>query len=664
MPGKLGRRSDHNNSSNSQGGLKQHQHWFETNTEDGQHFSTTTTSTNFPMEPKGKPPAHFFSNNFDHDNGLRMMLSKQRRPEPEQQTSSSSAIGMAPTYASATGQHLPYAEGLKPIRRGSVYNMMRQGQGSSIILSDNHDDLASFRSDTIERMIALQEAQARRDIELEQIHQLEIMQAANLRRIEMEKKIMMTEQQQQQLHHLRSRQLNPFHPTLGHGEGGIIDEIGEEEAKLMARLSQLRSARLATFQPKSTNTNELLPRRGTPTSISIRQDLLQRSTQTQHLMAPATQNFHHPQYLRHLSAEKKQGSTVPMRYWNNGVEVDTRGIPLHSSPLNRLGSINSTTSTAATITTCISSPSASNNGNIISTFSNLVVTSIPEVSASVSNLLSDIIQIRGYPSDPLIVNSKFPGFVGSVLLELKSLGERSKDKKELYDRVTKCVAAIEPNTEMSDLGVHDSAYRQIRVIVKEGTERASALILDDPSERRAIEKKKRGRKRKGRGDTHKEASNVEKKRRSGIHSDSIDILQMYKDHKSRKDNEENEKNDDAEVDTANEPRPPLTSSPVEKSGGTSLRIPAKANVDEGSSHTSEMEQIKASSLQIEPRVSCSPCSCKKGSDEDDSSKCQKECSTSDHRAKKNAIFEDGPHSNILHQIFGNVEKRDQPRAQP
>lgn len=158
---------------------------------------------------------------------------------------------------------------------------------------------------------------------------------------------------------------------------------------------------------------------------------------------------------------------------------------------------------------------------------------VPEINSALSNLSSEVMLVKGFPSDPLIVHSKFPGFVGSTLIELKSLGESSKDKKELYERVTKCVSAIEPYKKVAELGAPSSVHAQIRAIVEEGTGRASNLISGDLSERRAKEKRKKMEMTRKDSDGMEEDSSASKKakrrRRDSSQSNSgtIDILGVY-----------------------------------------------------------------------------------------------------------------------------------------
>ena len=275
---------------------------------------------------------------------------------------------------------------------------------------------------------------------------------------------------------------------------------------------------------------------------------------------------------------------------------------------------------------------------------------IPEIKSALSNLLSEVMLVKGFPSDPLIVHSKFPGFVGSALIELKSLGERSKDKKELYERVTKCVSAIEPYEKVAELGEPSSVHAQIRAIVEEGTGRASNLISGDPSERRAKEKRKKMEmKRKG-SDGKEEGSRLSKKSKrrkrdsSQSNSDTIDILGMYLNHKSKV---------EEEVE-ANDSKPTVTSS-TKESSGTSLPV-------KGDDEAEKVERKKAP-----PKVSnSSPSETAQPKEKGTSQPTVKKHHSSDPsdaiskhpQAKSKSTVEQGPHSNLLRQIFGKNSGED------
>jgi len=539
---------------------------------------------------------------------------------------------------------------------------------------DGNDDDTAFRTESIEHIIALQEAQARRDHELEQLRQLEFIQAVNQRRIEEE--MMLAEQQR----HLRSRQM--YYPPT-HGAAERRGSIGDE-------LLMNRQARLSQLQFMSTN--ELLARAvgsnnsgdGSSMSQLLGQGGFQRGISNgtgssggvmkppqladASLAVPVVHNFGHPpQYYKPPSRSNTGGQTTAaappptLRYWNNGVEVDIRGAPLTSSPLNRLNSSTSATSTAATRTSATTSsssrPDDKMTSNIISQFSTHVMECIPEIKSALSNLLSEVMLVKGFPSDPLIVHSKFPGFVGSALIELKSLGERSKDKKELYERVTKCVSAIEPYEKVAELGEPSSVHAQIRAIVEEGTGRASNLISGDPSERRAKDKEKRKKmemRRKGsdgKGEDLRLSKKSKRRRRdsSQSNSDTIDILGMYLNHKSKV---------EEEVE-ANDSEPAVTSSTKESSGTS---IPVKSD-DDGTSNVKQVERKKASpkvsnsspsDTTTQPKEKGASQPTAKKNDSSDPS----DANSKHPQAKSKSSVEQGPHSNLLRQIFGKNSGED------
>ncbi|KAK1738164.1 hypothetical protein QTG54_010833 [Skeletonema marinoi] len=534
----------------------------------------------------GWPPSHFFSNSYNNHLPSQQQQQLHRGMMPAHNYIPS----VSDLHRNITGALHNSEEELMQMRSRSRRRMMRGGdhldqgialaaalahrrmippmamgsrqrlppRGTMTSNEDGNDDDTAFRTETIERIIALQEAQARcaHELELEQLRQLEFIRAVNQRRIEEE--MMLAEQR-----HLRRRQMYYHPPTHGVAErsGSIEDEVLMNR---QARLSQLQFM----------STNELLARvagsnisgdgsymsqlhgqgefqRGITSDGTGSSGGVMKPPQPQLAdvspVVPVVHNFGQlPRYYKPPSRSNTGGKTTaaappPLRYWNNGVEVDIRGrgAPLTSSPLNRLNSSTSAISTAATrasTTTSISSPpddKMPSNSNIISQFFTHVMECVPEINSALSNLLSEVMLVKGFPSDPLIVHSKFPGFVGSTLIELKSLGESSKDKKELYERVTKCVSAIEPYKKVAELGATSSVHAQIRAIVEEGTGRASNLISGDLSERRAKEKRKKMEMTRKGSDGMEEDSSASKKakrrRRDSSQSNSgtIDILGVY-----------------------------------------------------------------------------------------------------------------------------------------
>lgn len=647
-----------------------------------------------PYAPEERPPPHFFSNSYKkaspeamagtgtrmpmtsgldmrHDPNLagagryrqEELMHNVRRMRGGGHLSNAASVALAqrrmipPMAMMGNGQRLPPTLPSGPIIVGG---------GVDVGISNEHenDDATALRTESIDHIIAFQEAQALRNQELEQLRQLEFIRAVNQRRIKEE--MMLAEHQHQ--HHLRRQQLYP--PT--HVAGGTSRSISDEE--LMSR-----QARLSQFQFMPSPTDELLARVGSKLSgdehsMSQLQGGFQRGIddrtvssvggmKSPHLahhvssesFASVVDDFGQPRPQYYMppstltSRSNSRGQTTataapPLRFWNNGVEVDIRGTPLAAS-LNRLNSnsSNSATSTAATRTSATTSSSSPPdvNVNIVSQFSKLVISCVPELNSAISHLLSEVMQV-----DPLIVHSKFPGFVGSALLELKSLGERSKDKEDLHKRITNCVAAIEPYKSKNELG-ESSVHAQIRAIVEEGTERASDLILKDPSERRAKEKKKTKKEVEMRsyGDGNEGDSSVSKKKNKRRRRDSslsssetIDFLGMYMDHKYKVEEE-------IEMDD-------LTAAAKESS-----ETPLPRSSDEGTSNTKEVEKKNSSSspsnTTTEPKgknTSLPPVKKRRISGPSLSS----DSSSSEHlQAKSKSNVVQGPHSSLLRQIFGN-----------
>jgi len=136
----------------------------------------------------------------------------------------------------------------------------------------------------------------------------------------------------------------------------------------------------------------------------------------------------------------------PLRYFNNGIEVDMDGNPLQTnSPSNINNNINSTGPVQGNRD---NAPSPSNNNlasldnNIIAKFLTVVVSRVPEIAPAVADLLPD-------GGDPMLLKREFPNVVDATLAELKSIQERfskaaDNGSFDLHTRVTNCIAAIEP----------------------------------------------------------------------------------------------------------------------------------------------------------------------------------------------------------------------------
>eukprot|EP00578_Thalassiosira_sp_NH16_P027774 CAMPEP_0181102742 /NCGR_PEP_ID=MMETSP1071-20121207/14481_1 /TAXON_ID=35127 /ORGANISM="Thalassiosira sp., Strain NH16" /LENGTH=1079 /DNA_ID=CAMNT_0023185743 /DNA_START=394 /DNA_END=3633 /DNA_ORIENTATION=- len=173
-------------------------------------------------------------------------------------------------------------------------------------------------------------------------------------------------------------------------------------------------------------------------------------------------------------------SQKPLRYFNNGIEVDMDGNPLQpsqaSSPLNNLSAqvgmnnLNKNPSPPSLAHVTINNgkaPSPPNdmadmnarmnlNGNatasamdnnIIAKFLTVVVSRVPEISPALADLLPET-------SDPAQLKCEFPKVVEATLAELRSIWERfagsssphalSPASADLGMRVAGCITAIEP----------------------------------------------------------------------------------------------------------------------------------------------------------------------------------------------------------------------------
>jgi len=173
---------------------------------------------------------------------------------------------------------------------------------------------------------------------------------------------------------------------------------------------------------------------------------------------------------KQLTSSPKEGKDgKPLRYFNNGIEVDMEGNPLPGQE-----------PPAAATTTSNGKPSpvvnlASLDNIIIAKFLTVVVSRIPKISPAVADLLPNI-------GDHMLLKRKFPNIVDATLAELRSIQEcfaNSADANiNLYWRVTNCIAAIEPyKVDLSAASgmiplPHDAIYDMYRVSRRACRERA------------------------------------------------------------------------------------------------------------------------------------------------------------------------------------------------
>jgi len=184
----------------------------------------------------------------------------------------------------------------------------------------------------------------------------------------------------------------------------------------------------------------------------------------------------------------------PLRYFNNGIEVDMDGNPLDTrSPVslnintsnhgNGNDNLNSPAPVQDNINDGTPSPAqainnlASVDNNIIAKFLTVVVSRVPEISPSVADLLPD-------GGDPMLLKREFPTVVDATLAKLKSIQERFSSEGDngsidLYRRVTNCIAAIEPyKVDLSSVSGMSSLPPMAGGIMNQGV---SDLSLDPDS---------------------------------------------------------------------------------------------------------------------------------------------------------------------------------------
>jgi hypothetical protein len=237
--------------------------------------------------------------------------------------------------------------------------------------------------------------------------------------------------------------------------------------------------------------------------------------------------------------------------------------------------------------------------------------------------------VRGFPSDPLIVRSAFPRFVEASWIELNSLGERTKDK-ELNKRVRNCIAAIEPYKTMAELDA-PSDYSKIRAIVEEGMGSAMDMLSNDPSERRANQQKKR------KGSDLSNSKNAKRGKSSLSKPDAMIVFEMYKKHTSNV----------AEDDNVNEES---SKKVISSNHGTSY-----VKKMEGKKTTARVSNSSHSDTTTELKEGTSQRTMEKSHSSDPS-----DDNSTYAQAKPTAIIEQGPHSGLLQQIFGNGQNGSVP----
>jgi hypothetical protein len=144
--------------------------------------------------------------------------------------------------------------------------------------------------------------------------------------------------------------------------------------------------------------------------------------------------------------QQQQQQQQPLRYFNNGMEVDMEGNPL---PITNSGSVTSM-STAALPQGHMGGLTAKEN-NVISRFLMAVMRSVPEIEPALAVLVPE-------DCDPALITSEFQSVVEAAAMVLRSVQERcarltDNVSIDLQRRITACIELIEANSADIDLGL-------------------------------------------------------------------------------------------------------------------------------------------------------------------------------------------------------------------
>lgn len=521
------------------------------------------------------------------------------------------------------------------------------------------DDITTLQTESIEHILTFQEAQAKRERELKHLRHLETMQAAVTFENQsiLEEELMLQQRQLQlrsrserlaNLMQHQARSMQQLHQNSIPGVGGFMGRIES------ARQQQQSSGEGFNLEVSSTSTSPqkqlCLPprRRSSPKEDS--------NCSRKVSLDFATDSNIHKHSNDHAGRSALGGATAvairppsnlrptsnTVRYWNNGVEVNIHGTPLGSSPpRSRLAAAATTTATANGVTTAAAavgmqptSPSVHvDDSNIISKFAKLVISCVPESTSAISDLLSEFLSTGITSDDLLCVHSKFPGFVNATLIELKSLEETSKDKEELYERVTSCIAAIEPYKEIATPS--SSVYSQLRALTTEGTRLASNVLSQTKKKRR----KKRIR-TGGVDSNHSSDSDDDghsnKKWKTSTSTPHVNIMEMYQNkNKNKNTSQEDKQKESSEVCNASDDMKSVETKTVAVPASSSVVTSAMSSSEKGGHRRVSDPPLKkeGEDTSIVPKVQPPP----------------------EAKKTKKTSVEPGPHGVLLQQLFG---KRD------
>jgi hypothetical protein len=141
-----------------------------------------------------------------------------------------------------------------------------------------------------------------------------------------------------------------------------------------------------------------------------------------------------------------QQQQQPLRYFNNGMEVDMEGNPL---PITNSGSV--TSMSTAALPQGLMGSLATKKNNVISMFLMTVIRRVPEIGPALAVLVPE-------DCDPALIASEFQSVVEAAAMVLRSVQERCARLTDdfsidLHRRITACITLIEANSADIDLGV-------------------------------------------------------------------------------------------------------------------------------------------------------------------------------------------------------------------
>ena len=217
--------------------------------------------------------------------------------------------------------------------------------------------------------------------------------------------------------------------------------------------------------------------------------------------------------------------------------------------------------------------------------------------------------------------------------------ETSKDKEELYERVTSCIAAIEPYKEIATPS--SSVYSQLRALTTEGTRLASNVLSQTKKKRRKKRIRTEGVENHL-SDSKSKSSNAEndddgrsnKKWKPSTSTPHVNILEMYQNKNKSTSQEEGKQKESSEVCNASDDMKSVETKTVEVPASSSVVTSAMSSSEKGGHRgVSDPPSEERDVTSIVPTVQPLP----------------------EAKKTKKTSVEKGPHGVLLQQLFG---KRD------